>query len=218
MAAPPHAPPQVVSDLLSDLASEAGSGLGRNDGAVIERSWREPERFGEIFDAYFAEIHRYVARRLDVDAADDIASETFHVAFRRRKTFEVSRDSARPWLYGIASNLVAKHRRAEVRKFRALGRLGDDGVVDGHDERVATRVSAERVRGRLARAIGDLSAAHREVLLLVVLAGLGYEEVAQALDVPYGTVCSRFNRARKKVREALGGVDPMLVQEGAVSG
>ncbi|MEV5572145.1 RNA polymerase sigma factor [Spirillospora sp. NPDC052269] len=214
MAAAPHAPP----DLPPDAPSADGPGLGRDDGAVIRRSWSEPERFGAIFDAYFAEIHRYVARRLDVDAADDIASETFHVAFRRRTTFEVSRDSARPWLYGIASNLVAKHRRAEVRKLRALGRLGDDGVADGHEDRVATRVSAEQVRGRLARAIGELSAQHRDVLLLVALAGLGYEEVAQALDVPYGTVCSRFSRARGKLREALGGENPMLVQEGPANG
>ncbi|WP_245627473.1 RNA polymerase sigma factor [Actinomadura oligospora] len=214
MAAPPHAPPQVPPDVFPEVRA----GLGRDDGAVIRRSWNEPERFGEIFDAYFAEIHRYVARRLDTDAADDIASETFHAAFRRRTSFEVSRDSARPWLYGIASNLVAKHRRAEARKFRALGRLGDDGVADGHEDRVAAQVSAERVRGRLARAIGDLSADHRDVLLLVVLAGLGYDEVAQALDIPYGTVCSRFSRARRKVREALGGVDPMLVQEGPRNG
>ncbi|QKG24551.1 RNA polymerase sigma factor [Actinomadura verrucosospora] len=201
MAAPPDVGPDV-----------------RNDGQVIERSWREPERFGEIFDAYFAEIHRYVARRLDADAADDIAAETFHVAFRRRATFEVSRDSARPWLYGIASNLIAKHRRAERRRLRALGRLGRDRAAGGHDERVAAQVSAEQVKGRLARVIGELSDEHRDVLLLVVLAGLGYEEVAQALDVPYGTVCSRFSRARKKLREALGGVDPMLDQEGPTHG
>ncbi|GAA4618687.1 RNA polymerase sigma factor [Actinoallomurus liliacearum] len=201
MVAPPDAGPDLPTDA-----------------SVVERSWQDPERFGVIFDAYFAEIHRYVARRLDVEVADDIAAETFHVAFRRRKTFDLTRGSARPWLYGITTNLIAKHRRTEARRFRALARLGDDGPASGHEERVAAQVSAEHERGRLARAVGALSADQRDVLLLVVLADLTYDEVAQALDVPYGTVASRFSRARKKLRKALGGVDPMLDQEGSTDG
>ena len=198
MAAPPDAGPQV-----------------RGDASVIERSWLEPERFGAIFDAYFVEIHRYVGRRLGADAADDIAAETFHVAFRRRRTFELSRDSARPWLYGIATNLMTKHRRSESRKLRALCRLGGEVAAEGHEERVAAQVSAEQVKGRLAGVIGGLSTELREVLLLVVLADFSYDGVAQALNVPYGTVCSRFSRARKNLREALGGGNPMLDQEGS---
>ncbi|WP_433179310.1 RNA polymerase sigma factor [Actinoallomurus sp. CA-150999] len=190
----------------------------RTDASVIERSWHDPERFGVIFDAYFAEIHGYVARRLDGAAADDIAAETFHAAFRKRKKFDLSRESARPWLYGIATNLIAKHRRSEARRFRALGRLGGERSAGGHEDRVVTRVSAEQMKGRLARGVGDLPADQRDVLLLVVLADLSYEEVAQALDVPYGTVASRFSRARKKLRTALGGVDPMLDQEGPTDG
>lgn len=189
------------------------SGL-RGDASVIERSRDDPERFGEIFDAYFAEIHRYVARRLDVSAADDIASETFHVAFRRRERFDLSRDSARPWLYGIATNLIGKHRRTEIRKFRAIERLGEHHVTDGHEERIALQVTAEAMKGRLAQAVRELPAGQREVLLLVVLAGLGYDEVAQALGVPNGTVASRFSRARTRLRDALGGTNPLLDQEG----
>ncbi|GAB3989935.1 RNA polymerase sigma factor [Actinoallomurus acanthiterrae] len=190
----------------------------RTDASEIERSWHDPERFGAIFDAYFAEIHGYVARRLNGDAADDIAAETFHAAFRQRKKFDLSRGSARPWLYGIATNLIAKHRRSEARRFRALVRLGGERSVGGHEDRVVTRVSAEHMKGRLAQVVADLPADQRDVLLLVVLAGLGYEEVAQALDVPYGTVASRFSRARKKLRRALGGVDPMIDQEGPTDG
>ncbi|MCO5970438.1 RNA polymerase sigma factor [Actinoallomurus soli] len=201
MVAPPDAGPDLPTDA-----------------SVIERSWQDPERFGVIFDAYFAEIHRYVARRLDVEAADDIAAETFHVAFRRRKRFDLSRDNARPWLYGIATNLIARHRRTEARRFRALARLGDDGPAGGHEDRVAAQVSAEHERSRLAQAVGALSADQRDVLLLVVLADLTYDEVAQALDVPYGTVASRFSRARAKLRKALGGVDPLHDQEGPIDG
>jgi DNA-directed RNA polymerase specialized sigma24 family protein len=63
------------------------------------------------------EIHGYVARRLGASLAEDVASETFLIAFDRRRRYDVAYPSARPWLYEIASNLVARHRRAEVRRY-----------------------------------------------------------------------------------------------------
>jgi DNA-directed RNA polymerase specialized sigma24 family protein len=102
------------------------------DAVVVERSWREPERFTEVFDRYYAEIHGYVARRLGPSRAEDIASETFLIAFDRRRRYDVAYPSARPWLYGIASNLVARHRRAEVRRYRALSHADVTHAVDGH--------------------------------------------------------------------------------------
>jgi RNA polymerase sigma factor (sigma-70 family) len=183
------------------------------DASVIERSWHEPERFGVIFDAYFAEIHRYVARRLDVHVADDIAAETFHAAFRQRRSYDLSRDNARPWLYGIATNMIGRHRRDEVRKLRALERLPADRGADDDEERIATRVSAHGARKGLAKAIAALPAGQRDVLLLIVLAELTQEQVAKALDVPPGTVSSRFDRARRKLRKALGGTSPLQDEE-----
>lgn len=73
------------------------------DAAIIERSLREPECFAELFDRYHAPIHGYAERRLTRPLADDIAAETFLIAFRRRDTYDLSRPDARPWLYGIAS-------------------------------------------------------------------------------------------------------------------
>lgn len=102
------------------------------DALVIRRSWREPERFTEVFDRYYVEIHGYVARRLGPSLAEDVASETFLIAFDRRRRYDVAYPSARPWLYGIASNLVARHRRAEVRRYRALSRSDITHAVDGH--------------------------------------------------------------------------------------
>jgi RNA polymerase sigma-70 factor (ECF subfamily) len=152
---PMTAPPGVVSD-------------ERNDAAVIERSLHEPDRFGAIFDAYFAEIHRYVARRLDAQSADDIAAETFAVAFRQRDRYDLGRGNARPWLYGIATNLIGRHRRGELRKLHALRRLdGRPERVNDHEDQVAAKVSAEGVRGRLAKAVAALPADQRDVLLLV---------------------------------------------------
>jgi RNA polymerase sigma-70 factor (ECF subfamily) len=187
------------------------SGARRDDDVtVLAESCAVPERFGVLFDAYYPDIHRYVQARLDAHLADDVASETFLVAFRERTRFDVSTGGGhvRAWLYGIATNLIHHHRRGEQRRYRALARAGAGLLVDGHDDRVAARVSAQGVQRELARALASLSTRERDALLLVALSGLDYAEAAAALGIPYGTVCSRLNRARQKVRKALGGSDP----------
>lgn len=189
-----------------------------DDATVIERSWHEPDRFAEIYDRYFAEIYRYVAARLGRDVADDIAAETFYAAFRKRDRFDPARGAVRPWLYGIATNLVGQHRRDESRRYAALSRAGADRPAGGHEDMVAARVTAEGIRPQLAGALAALPDGDRDVLLLVALGGFGYAEIAQALEIPGGTVGSRMNRARKKLREALGGTDPTHVQEGKSHG
>lgn len=176
------------------------------DAAVIRSSWQEPERFAAIFDAYFADVHRYVERRLGRDAADDLAAETFLVAFRQRKAYDVGRPHARPWLYGIATNLVGRHRRREVARYRALARSAAGAEVDaGHttEDDVADRVSALAAQPALVRALAGLAAADRDVVLLLAVAQLGHDEVAEALGIPLGTVRSRLHRARRKLRSAL---------------
>ncbi|MEU8124473.1 RNA polymerase sigma factor [Spirillospora sp. NPDC049024] len=193
--------------LTADPPRDGGPGRADHSG-VMRMSLRDPERFGEIFDAYFTEIHGYAAKRLGPDAASDVAAQTFLEAFRVRARYDASRAAVRTWLYGIATNVISKHRRGEVRGLRARARLGPVQDEAGHADRVDARVSAQGLRGRLAGAIAGLSAGERDVLLLVALADLTHEEVAAALDVPYGTVGSRLSRARKKVREALGGTDP----------
>lgn len=164
-----------------------------------------------LYDRYFVEIHRYAAGRLGPQIADDVAAETFLVAFRKRESFDPARGTVRPWLYGIATNLVAQHRRSEMRRLEALQRAPVTGEADeGHEERVATRLAAAGVQGPLASALSGLPDGDRDVLLLVALADLSYEEVSQTLRIPFGTVGSRLNRVRRKLRAALGGVNPMI--------
>ncbi|MFJ1969419.1 RNA polymerase sigma factor [Streptomyces sp. NPDC087903] len=188
-----------------------------SDASVIERSWDEPEVFAVLFDRHADSVHRYAARRLGAEAGEDVMAETFTIAFQQRFRYNTGLAEARPWLFGIATNLIGRHRRAEARRLKALGRLppaapgdqGDETVAD----RVAARVSAQAVGRELARALARLPARHRDVLLLVAWADLGYEEAARALGVPVGTVRSRLHRARGKVREALGGSDPTALRE-----
>lgn len=200
----------------------SGPGAGgaeRTDAWVVERSWDEPDVFSALFDRYADDIHRYVARRLGTEAADDLMAETFVIAFQQRRRYDVSRPQARPWLYGIATNLVGGHRRAEARRLRALARAASTAVTGGSGDgepmadRVTARVSAEGLRAELAGALAALPARYRDVLLVVAWGDLDYAEAAQALGVPVGTVRSRLHRARKKLREALGGSDPTRLHD-----
>ena len=170
--------------------------------AVVDRS--AGGDFAVSYEENFDDIYRYVAARLGRDVADDIAAETFVVAFRKQRAFDPARASMRPWLFGIATNLVADHRRVEARRYRALMRAGTEQAEDSHENRVVTWVTAEGFAPRLAKALAGLSRADRDVVLLIALSQLTHAEVAEALDIPYGTVGSRLNRARKKLRAALG--------------
>jgi RNA polymerase sigma-70 factor (ECF subfamily) len=174
------------------------------DAADLTRSLREPEHFTAIYDRHFTAVYRYVAGRLGPQAADDLAAETFLVAFRKRSAFDPRRGALRPWLFGIATNLVAQHKRDETRRYRALARAGaEPPTTAGHEDRVVRLVAAEGMQPRLARALASLSQAERDVVLLVALSDFAHDEVAEALDIPYGTVGSRLSRARKKLRAAL---------------
>jgi RNA polymerase sigma-70 factor (ECF subfamily) len=174
-----------------------------SDADLVREYRRDPDRFTAVYDRYFRDVHRYVAGRLDTQAADDIAAETFLVAFRKRERFDPARGALRPWLFGIATKLVAQHRRVEARHYETLARVRAAPDDHGHENQVVTAVDAAGLQPQLARALAALTRKERDVLLLVALADLGHEEVAQALRIPYGTVGSRLNRARKKLRIAL---------------
>ncbi|WP_336111515.1 RNA polymerase sigma factor [Streptomyces sp. PTD9-10] len=188
----------------------ATEAVADSDGSVIERSWRTPEAFALIFDRYADDIHRYVARRLGSDTADDLMAETFVIAFQRRRRYDLSHAHARPWLYGIATNLIGRHRRDEARRLRALSRMASlsaDRDLAGPEDGITEKLSGGGTHGTLAAALAGLPARHRDVLLVIAWGELDYAEAAQALGVPVGTVRSRLHRARTKLRRALGTPD-----------
>ncbi|MEU6424823.1 RNA polymerase sigma factor [Microbispora sp. NPDC046973] len=189
-----------------------------DDAELIRRSRRDPEAFADLFDRHASALHRYVARRLGASLADDVVSDTFLTAFRKRERYDLTQPDARPWLYGIAANLIGRHRRTEIRFYRALARTGVDEVAEPYADRVDQRVSAQGTQRGLAEALAGLSAGDRDVLLLVAWADLTYEEISRALDIPVGTVRSRLHRARAKTRAALGGDDPTATSEEPLDG
>ena len=182
-----------------------------SDAVLIERSWREPDVFAAVFDRYYVELHGFVARRLGHGRADDLASETFLIAFDRRRRYDVAYPDARPWLYGIASNLIARHRRAELRQLRALARADRREVVV--DDRVDGRLDAQAQRGRLAAALLEIADRDREVLLLWD-AGLSYAEIAEQTGLALGAIGTTLARARRRLVEAYATLEEKHVARG----
>jgi RNA polymerase sigma-70 factor (ECF subfamily) len=171
-----------------------------HDGAVIAESLAMPAAFGAIFDRHFDVIHGYLQRQVGPDRADDLASQTFLVAFDKRAKFDVSRSLARPWLFGIATNLLRRHYRDVKRQLHAYAKSGVDPILDAF-EGAEERLDAQSMRPRLAGVLGDLPREEMETLLLYAWGELTYIEVAETLEIPVGTVRSRLNRARGRVRE-----------------
>ena len=155
--------------------------------------------FEELFEDHFDAIYGYLARRVGPDLGRDLAAETFTRGWATRKRFDPRRGEPRAWLFGIANNLLRHHYRDEERRLAAFAR------VDAPREQTASEEPA------VAEALGVLSREERDTLLLFAWADLSYEQIAEALTLPIGTVRSRLNRARTRMREE-------LTKEGALHG
>ena len=180
---------------------------------LIEQSLQTGERFAEVFDRHAVAIHRYLLRRIGRSLADDLTAETFLVAFRQRQRYDTSHPDARPWLYGIATNLLRREQRAEIRQYPALARTGVDPASEHVEEEVVARVVASGAYRRFAAVLAKLPVGERSVLLLIAWEQLSYDEVARAMGVPIGTVRSRLHSARKRIRAVMGDLDPNTYEQ-----
>ncbi len=195
----------------------------------------DPEAFAALFTAHARAVYRHVARLTgDRSAAEDVVSLTFLEAWRLRERLRPDAgapekgdpadpeppegDGLRPWLYGIATNVLRNTRRAARRHSAALGRLHDstadhDTVPDFADELVGRLEDSERVAAARA-ALKRLRRPEREVFALCVWSELSYAAAGEALGVPASTVRSRLSRARQRLRRlaeaelARGGPSP----------
>jgi RNA polymerase sigma factor (sigma-70 family) len=171
-----------------------------SDADVLARSLREPRAFELLFDRHFDAVHRYLHRRGGRDLADELAAETFALAFERRASCR-STGSVLPWLYGIATNLLRRSQRVERRQLSAFARGGVNDWVAYEDE--TARVEDASHGAELARALAAMKPRERDALLLYAVAELTYEEIALALEVPVGTVATWLHRARAIARREL---------------
>ena len=178
------------------------TGSESTDSDDIAASLVDPQRFAAVVDRHFTEIFGYLARRVGRDNAEDLGAETFIVAFSARNRYDLSRANALPWLYGIATNLIRRHRRTEVRMLMAYATAASQlDPDDDRSEGLVARLDHAASLARVASALADLDPDQRDALYLVAIVGLGYAEASEALDIPVGTVHSRVARARTNLRD-----------------
>ena len=173
-----------------------------SDAAVIACSLTTPEVFGELFDRHWSSVYRYCRSRAGAEG-EDLAAETFRLAFDRRGTYELDRADARPWLLGLATNLIRNHLRRCDRGERAVMRLSEPGATDDPTDLLIEHAEAAALDPKVTQALDGIPSRDRDALLLMAWNDLSYEEVAAALGVPAGTVASRISRARLRLRARL---------------
>jgi RNA polymerase sigma factor (sigma-70 family) len=181
------------------------------DGVLIERSARgRPDAFVEVVRRHEVAVHAFLARRAGRLAADDLLGEVWVRAFGGRAGFDPAYSDARPWLYGIARNVLRAHwragRPADQSGVEGGGQAGVVGAVDPWDDVIDRLDSAAAARTReMVGAIRALPPEEREVLLLVAWEQLTPAQAALVLGIPPGTARSRLHRARAALRPVLAG-------------
>ena len=177
--------------------------VAARDGDDEARAW--------LVQRFTPPVFRFALRLLgDEQDARDAAQDTMIKVLRSLDRYD-ERWRFSTWIFGIARNTCSdEHRRR-----RRGGEPVDDEVVDTRPGPHELSSRAERAR-LLHAALQDVPPLYRDVLILYHFEHLKYEEIAEALDLPMGTVMNRIFRARKKLREALaarGGVEPVGLDE-----
>lgn len=184
------------------------------DAEIIVASLEQSEAFAVIYERHHDTIFRYVARRVGVDRAADLTAEVFLRAFRLRRRYDPDRASCRPWLYGIATNVVGD----DLRRFKRQQRIylviaGRVPPPEDPYQRSDEQLTAAAIGGELNRALGSLRSVDRNVFLLYAIENLTYQETADALRIPIGTVRSRLARARRTIRELIPDLEQRTARE-----
>ncbi|MGW4897051.1 RNA polymerase sigma factor [Kitasatospora sp. NPDC004240] len=170
--------------------------------------------FGELFDEHAQDLYRYAVRVSgDWAVGEDVVQLTFLEAWRLRGKLREEGESVRPWLFGIAANVLRNTARAARRHRAAMERMPAREVVPDFADELVGRLDDSAQLAAAHRALARLRKAERDVFTLCVWAGLDYAGAAQALGVPVGTVRSRLSRARTRLRrlaeeELRGGAEP----------
>jgi RNA polymerase sigma-70 factor (ECF subfamily) len=164
---------------------------------------RTPDGFGTLFERHGRAIYNYCFRRTaDWAAAEDLASVVFLEAWRRRESVQIHHETALPWLYGVATNVLRNRSRSMRRHRAALERLPVGHEPDFADDAAERLDDALRMRDVL-ESFRLLPRRDQDVLALCIWSELSYEEAAVALGVPVGTVRSRLARARSRLRDEI---------------
>ncbi|WP_097228020.1 RNA polymerase sigma factor [Streptomyces sp. OV198] len=167
------------------------------------------DAFADLYDQNARAVYRHALRLTGSwPEAEEVMSETFLGAWRTRKTVDPERGSLTPWLLGIATHKAHNANRGLRRRLAFLARSPEPRPVEDFSDETAGRVDDARRLALVHDALRRLGRADREVIALCVGAGLDYQQAAEALDIPVGTVRSRLSRARERLARASSGPVP----------
>jgi RNA polymerase sigma factor (sigma-70 family) len=179
----------------------------------------DPDAFGELFDECSRALYNHAFRLIGNWAtAEDVVALTFLEAWRLRDRVDPEGGSLRPWLYGIATNVVRNTSRAARRHEAAVARLPRDEMTPDFADDLIGRIDDVNQITVVRDALARLRRGEREVFALCVWAGMDYAAAAEALGVPVGTVRSRLSRARKKLRRLVEPDGGSAVEPGPAAG
>jgi RNA polymerase sigma-70 factor (ECF subfamily) len=178
---------------------------------LVRQAQKAPDAFAKLYDHYYPRIFGYVLRRIaNLEAAQDITSETFFKALKKLWQFRWRNVSFSAWLYRIATNEINQYfRRAEHKKSASLEELQEQGfepisphdleseLIEAHEELKRHQDFLE-IQERIVR----LSAKYQEVITLRFFEKKQIEEIAEILGKKEGTIKSLLHRAVEKLREA----------------
>jgi RNA polymerase sigma factor (sigma-70 family) len=185
--------------------------MASTDAEIVSSSQiGDPAAFVELVWRHTTAIHGYLSRRTGRQSADDLLGEVFLQAFKSRASYDSRWRDARPWLYGIARNVLRAHWRVSTRPQPRV----EAAISDPWPE-VDEQLDAESQRSELKHALALLRDDEREILLLFAWERLSSGEIATTLGIPDGTVRSRLHRARAHMRKHVS--DPSLVPGGRTS-
>jgi RNA polymerase sigma-70 factor (ECF subfamily) len=157
--------------------------------------------FAARYDQHHLAVFRYAARRLGPETAEDVVADAFTIAWSRIASFDPQRGEFVSWLFGIVTNVIARHHRQETRQWRAFAKVGVD-ATDTFDDELASRLDADVRWPHVAAVLAGMSSQDRDVLLLHIWQEMSYQQVADTLGIPIGTVRSRIARARGRLSVA----------------
>jgi RNA polymerase sigma-70 factor (ECF subfamily) len=160
----------------------------------------EADAFGVLFERHGPAVLQFCFRRTaDAALAEDLTSIVFLEAWRKRGRLQLFQESARPWLLGVALNVVRSQYRTQRRHSDALARLSAPAPAEPESDRAIARIDAEREMRVVLDTVSKLNRREREVLELCVWAELSPEEAASSLGISVGAVRSRLSRARRRL-------------------
>lgn len=176
------------------------------DEAVVSQAINDPDAYGVIIQRYEQKLRRYIRRvsGLGNEDIEDLLQEVFIKAYQNLRDFDTKRKFS-SWIYRIAHNhVMSNFRKLQARPHIAYSLEEADlaGMLKT-DAGIVESIDSEQDRERLLLALEEIPEKYREVMVLRYLEEKSYEEIAEIIQRPIGTVGTLINRAHKKCRESI---------------